>query len=255
VPQSQLSFLLSRRWIGFALFVVVLAGVCFQLGQWQMHRLEERRADNEVIKRHLAMDPAPLSTVVGPGEKVDDQLAWTRVRATGTYDVEHEVTVTFTTRDGSPGVDVVTPLVMSDGSAVLVNRGWLATQNTSERPDDIPAPPTGTVTVTGWLRPNSEADDRAVEPRDGQVRAVSSAGMASSMPHDLVSGYLNLRSQEPPAATPLELEPRPELGQGPHFFYGLQWWFFGALAVLGLFWFARTELKERQADARPEPVA
>jgi cytochrome oxidase assembly protein ShyY1 len=220
-----------------------------------MHRLEERRADNEVIKRHLAMDPVPLSTVVGPGEKVDDQLAWTRVRVTGTYDVEHEVTVTFTTRDGSPGVDVVTPLVMSDGSAVLVNRGWLATQNTSERPDDIPAPPTGTVTVTGWLRPNSEADDHAIEPRDGQVRAVSSTGMASSMPHDLVSGYLNLRSQEPPAATPLELEPRPELGQGPHFFYGLQWWFFGALAVFGLFWFARTELKERRAGARPEPAA
>jgi cytochrome oxidase assembly protein ShyY1 len=254
VPQSQLSFLLSRRWIGFALFVVVLAGVCLRLGQWQMDRLDERRADNAIIQRHLAMDPVPLASVVGPGDEVDDRLAWTRVRATGTYDVEHEVTVTFTTRDGAPGVDVVTPLVMSDGSAVLVDRGWLATENTSKRPDDIPAPPDGEVTITGWLRPNSGADEEAVEPRGGQVRAISSIGMASSVPHDLVDGYLNLRSQEPPAAKPLALEPRPELGQGPHFFYGLQWWFFGALAVFGLFWFARAELKERQA-AKREPAA
>ena len=109
----------------------------------------------------------------------------------------------------------------------------------------MPAPPAGTVTVTGWLRQDSGADDNAVEPLDGQVRAISSTGMASSVPYDLVSGYLNLRSQEPPAATSLALEPRPELGQGPHFFYALQWWFFGGLAVFGLFWFAWVELKER----------
>ena len=253
VPQSQLSFLLSRRWIGFALFVVVLTGVCLRLGQWQMDRLDERRDDNEVISRHLAEDPVPLSTVLGPGDDVDDGSEWTRVRATGTYDIEHEVTVTFTTRDGAPGVDVVTPLVLTDGSAILVDRGWLATENNSERPENVPAPPSGDVTVTGWLRQNSGADDHAVEPVDGQVRAISSDGMATSVPYDLLCGYLYLRSQEPPAATTLELEPRPELGQGPHFFYGLQWWFFAALALFGLFWFARAELKERQI--RREPAA
>ena len=110
----------------------------------------------------------------------------------------------------------------------------------------MPAPPAGQVTVTGWLRQDSGADDHAVEPLDGQVRAISSTGMATSVPYDLVSGYLNLRSQDPPAAEPLQLEPRPELGQGPHFFYALQWWFFGGLAVFGWFWFAWTELKERR---------
>ena len=251
VPQSQLSFLLSRRWIGFALFVVVLAGICFRLGLWQLHRMEDRLDDNKVIKRHLAADPVPLASVLAPGEEVAERSAWTRVRATGTYDVEREVTVTFTTRDGAPGVDVVTPLVMPDGSAVLVDRGWLATQNTTDRPANIPAPPAGQVTVTGWLRQDSGADRQAVEPRDGQVRAISSTGMAASVPYDLVSGYLNLRSQYPPAAKALELEPPPELGQGPHFFYALQWWFFGGLAVFGLFWFAWVEVKERRAKQVP----
>ena len=251
MPESQLSFLLSRRWIGFALFVVVLAGICFRLGLWQLHRMEDRLDANDVIKGHLAADPVPLATVLKRGEEVDERAAWTRVRVAGTYDVENEVTVTFTTRDGAPGVDVVTPLVTSDGSAVLVDRGWLATQNTTERPENIPTPPTGEVTVTGWLRQNNGADRHAVEPRDGQVRAISSTGMASAVPYDLLSGYVNLRSQDPPAVKALELEPPPELGQGPHFFYALQWWFFGGLALFGLFWFAWTELKERRAKPGP----
>ena len=249
VPQSQLSFLLSRRWIGFALFVVVLAGICLRLGLWQFDRMENRLDENEVIERHLAEAPVPLTAVLGPGDEVAGRSEWTRVRATGTYDVDHEVTVTFTTRDGAPGVDVVTPLVMPDGWAILVDRGWLATENNTERPENVPAPPPGNVTVTGWLRQDSGADDHAIEPRDGQVRAISSEGMATSVPYDLAGGYLNLRSQEPPAATLLELEPRPELGQGPHFFYALQWWFFGGLAVLGYAWFARDELKERRSGA------
>lgn len=251
-PRISLRFLLSRRWIGFAIFVVLLAAACARLGVWQIHRLEHRQAENAVITRHLGSAPVPLSSVLRPGEQVDDQSEWTRVRATGRYDVAHEVTVAFTTRDGAPGVDVVTPLVMADGPAVLVDRGWLSTKNTRERPANVPAPPTGEVTVMGWLRQDSDADDNAIEPLDGQVRAISSKGMASSVPRDLVDGYLNLRSQNPSAAKPLELEPKPELGQGPHFFYALQWWFFGGLAVFGLFWFAWVELKERRVGQARE---
>jgi hypothetical protein len=77
--------------------------------------------------------------------------------------------------------------------------------------------------------------------------------MASFVPHPLVDGYVNLREQEPPVGDDLALEPEPDLGQGPHFFYALQWWFFGGLALVGWFWFARVELKERRA--RPEPAA
>lgn len=253
MPESSLSFLLSRRWIGFALFVIVLAGVCTRLGFWQIHRLEIRLDTNRIVERHLAADPVPLSTALPEGEQVDEDSAWTRVLATGTYDVEHQVTVRFTTRDGAPGVDVVTPLVRPDGTAVLVDRGWLQTTNTSARPATVPAPPAGTVTVMGWLREDSGADEGAVVPLDGQVRAISSRAIAKVVPYELTSGYLNLRTQSPAAAEPLQLEPAPELGQGPHFFYALQWWFFAALAVVGWFWFARDELKARRA--RPAPTA
>ena len=43
----------------------------------------------------------------------------------------------------------------------------------------------------------------------------------------------------------------PDLGNGPHFFYGLQWWFFGVLAVFGFFYLAYDERKKLRAPAEP----
>ncbi|MDR7086978.1 cytochrome oxidase assembly protein ShyY1 [Aeromicrobium panaciterrae] len=243
-------FLLSSRWIGFALFVVLLSAICVRLGLWQFDRLDHRLAQNKVISAHFKAAPIELP----PGFKVDDSTEWTRVTATGTYDLDHQVTVKFTTRDGAPGVDVVTPLVLADDSAVLVDRGWIETDNTVANPD-VPAPPTGTVTVMGWMRQNNGAGGQATEPVDGQVRAISSIGMAKSVPYELSNGYLNLRTQDPKATQALELEPKPELGQGPHFFYALQWWFFALLATVGYFWFAWAEAKERRNPTRIDGFA
>jgi cytochrome oxidase assembly protein ShyY1 len=130
----------------------------------------------------------------------------------------------------------------------------MTTMNTVAHPD-VPRPPTGTVTVMGWLRQNNGAGGQATRPVDGQVRAISSIGMAKSVPYDLADGYLNLRTQDPKATSALALEPKPELGQGPHFFYALQWWFFALLAVTGWFWFAWAEAKERRNPTRIDGFA
>ena len=71
------------------------------------------------------------------------------VTATGTYAVEDTVIVRYRTRDGASGVDVVVPLVTADGTALLVDRGWMATDNRGADVADVPAPPSGEVTVTG----------------------------------------------------------------------------------------------------------
>lgn len=243
-------FLLSPRWIGFALFVVLLAGVCIRLGFWQMHKLELRHDRNDAITKHFAADPVDLLTALPAGREVDGTNEWTRVFATGTYDVEHELSVKFVTRDAA-GADVVTPLVLPNGEAVLVNRGWLPTDNNVDRPK-IPAPPAGEVTIEGWIRKDSGAGKNATVPADGQIRAISSEVLADHVPYGLVDGYINLQEQTPAvdSATALAVEPHPELGQGPHFFYALQWWFFSLLAIVGYFWFARAEARERRNPSR-----
>lgn len=244
----ELRFLASGRWVGFAIFVVALSAVCIQLGIWQFHKLDDRQVRNELVREHLGTDPVPLEDVVPAGDDVEAGQEWTVVTVSGTYDVEREVTVKFVNRDGRPGIDVLTPLVLEDGTAVLVDRGFVETLRTNDRPEDLPEPPDGAVEVTGWLRVDSAAGGQATFVNDGQVRAISSRGMAEHVPYELRSGYVNLQEQSP-ASDGLEAEPRPDLGQGPHFFYGLQWWFFAALAIVGYGWFARAERQERRKTA------
>jgi cytochrome oxidase assembly protein ShyY1 len=246
-------FLLSRRWLGFAALVVVVAGVCIRLGMWQFDRLDQRQADNERIEDNLTVAPAPVDTVV-LGDSVDPDDEWRRVTVTGRYDADHQVLLTDQTRDIGPGVDVLTPLLTPTGSAVLVDRGWLAIDDPSDLPDP-PDPPVGDVSVTGWLRVDSDVDDWAITPDDGTVRAVASDGIEASLPYDLLPGWIALIDQQPPADSGLEPPEEPDLGQGPHFFYGLQWWFFAALAVGGYIWFAWVEAHPRPGRESTEAAS
>lgn len=239
-------FLLSRKWIGFAIFVIALSALCTRLGFWQIHRLEHRLDTNALITKHFNAAPVDLQAVLKIGTTQRGDQQWTRVTASGSYDVEHQATVRFATRDGAPGAEVITPFVLASGNAILVDRGWIATPNNSAAPVDIAAPPSGTVTIEGWLRANSRAKASVVTPANRQVRAISSVGLADFVPHPLYDGYLNLRHESPAAAQQLELEPKPELGQGPHLFYALQWWFFAALGTFGWFYFAWAEERERR---------
>lgn len=238
--------MLNRRTILLTLGAFALAALCVRLGFWQWHRMEHKKHQQAVIERHLGADAVPLRSVVHPGRTITEDDEWTRVRATGTFDARRQVTVKFTTRDGKAGADVVTPLVLPDGSALLVNRGWLATENTNARPTNIPAPPPGTVTVEGWLRPDNQAGDNAVEPVDGQVRAIASRGLASYLGRTLLPGFINLQKPTPAGLSP---EPRPHVGHALNFFYALQWWFFSGLALIGPFWFSRKPQDSAQARA------
>ncbi|NPD07054.1 SURF1 family protein [Nocardioides sp. zg-1308] len=230
----KLRFLVSRRWIAFALVVVFLAWVAWRLGEWQFHRLEDRRERNEIIERNEKAGAAPITEVMAPGEPVDQGSEWRIVEATGTYAVEDTVIVRYRTRDGAAGVDVVVPLELTDGTSVLVDRGWYATDNRGVATTDVPAPPPGEVTVTGWVRRDAEGDSTAVT--DQSTRAVSSERIGEALDREVISGWLDLRSESPEPETALEPVEPPELDEGPHFFYGLQWWFFGALAIFGFFY-------------------
>ena len=144
----KLRFLVSRRWIAFALVVVFLAWVAWRLGEWQFHRLEDRQQRNAIIERNEEAGAAPVADVLAPGEPVGKAEEWRIVEATGTYAVEDTVIVRYRTREGAAGVDVVVPLELADGTSVLVDRGWFATDNRGATQEDVPEPPAGEVTVT-----------------------------------------------------------------------------------------------------------
>ncbi|GCD89154.1 SURF1 family protein [Nocardioides sp. LS1] len=243
-------FLVSRRWLLFAVAVVLIAWACWWLGEWQFHRLEDRKASNAIVERNESLPPAPVASVLRPGSGVSDRDEWRLVTATGTYDTDHTVVLRYATRDGQSGVDVVVPLVTASGTALLVDRGWTPSDNRGGDTSTLPAPPSGQVTVTGWVRVDATGDSAAVT--DLSTRAISSVEIGKAIDTPVYGGFVDLKSEDPPAADTLEPTELPELDNGPHFFYGLQWWFFGILAVFGFFYLL---YDERRALLRGETSA
>jgi cytochrome oxidase assembly protein ShyY1 len=242
-------FLFSRRWILFAVVVGLLAWAAWWLGEWQFHRLDERKERNEIVERNVDAEPVPVDDVLAVGEPVDDDEQWRRVTAQGEYDVANTVVVRYRTREGASGVDVVVPLVTDDGTALIVDRGWMATDNRATTPDDVPAPPSGQVTVTGWVRQDATGDSTTVT--DHSTRSISSEAIGEELDLTTYGGFVDLDSEDPEAAEPLEQVELPDLGSGPHFFYGLQWWFFGLLAIFGFGYLAYDEWRRPRSE-RPE---
>jgi cytochrome oxidase assembly protein ShyY1 len=239
--------LLTRRWLAFLVAVGLSAYLAWWLGQWQFDRLDERREQNSTIERNERAGPVPVAEVMREGRPVKPADEWRIVTATGEYAVGDTVLVRYRTRKGRPGADVVVPLVLADGTALAVDRGWIATENAARTPGSVPPPPSGEVTVTGWVRVDATGPSTRVD--DGSTRAISSAALGEALDRSFLGGFVDLATESPePDESPTPAEP-PDLGDGPHLFYGLQWWFFGLLAIAGFVKLAADEFRGRSLSS------
>lgn len=232
-------FLLTPRWLGFAALIGVAATVMVLLGNWQLHRYQERSATNERIDASSRVDPIPLP------ERVP--AAWTRVTVTGHYDRDNEILVRGRTVDGAVGYEVVTPLVRTDGSAVLVDRGWVPpAPGGAIAVPKVPPPPSGEVTVVGRVH-LSESRPDSVTRREGriEVRRIGIPRLAEELPYPLYGAYV---LAEEPTAGFTEVTVQHE-NSWQNAGYVIQWWLFAALAVVGFGWVAY-----REAHPKEEPV-
>jgi cytochrome oxidase assembly protein ShyY1 len=135
------------------------------------------------------------------------------------------------------------------GPRLLVDRGWFSTGNKGADQVDAPAPPAGRVRVVGWVR--ADATGGAATVTDGSARAISSVQIAKGLAGPVYGGFVDVQTETPPPATPLVRTEMPELDNGPHFFYGLQWYFFGLLAVFGFGYLAYDERRLGPRGDRP----
>jgi cytochrome oxidase assembly protein ShyY1 len=244
---ADVRFLISRRWLLFALAVAGLAWATSLLGQWQFHRLDERRSDNRMVAANLDRPPVAIDSVLRVGAPPAKTDRWREVIGHGTWDDAHTNVLKYQTRGGTSGVDVVTPLRTESGAAVLVDRGWLATKNVGSGRPDLPAAASGPVTVLGWVRLDGTGGATTIS--DLATRAISSSAAAKVLPYPLYGGFLDLHTESPAPATRLEPTEMPDdTSEGPHFFYGLQWWFFGVLAVVGFGYLAYDEWRRAREE-------
>ncbi|HXF35701.1 MAG TPA: SURF1 family protein, partial [Actinomycetota bacterium] len=168
--------------------------------------------------------------------------------ARGAYDPSHEFLLFGRSFQGLPGSHVLTPLLLPDGRALVVDRGWVPIE--VDDPADLPAAgaeaPPGRVEVEGILLPPG-SDEPAPGPR---MEEVSLRAVAARVPYPVLPVYLELRSQDPPPGELPRPAPPPELTEGPHLSYAVQWFLFAGVAVAVYGALVRRELR---AGSAPRP--
>jgi cytochrome oxidase assembly protein ShyY1 len=255
-------FLRSPRWIGLGLLMTLLAAIMVGLGFWQLDRYHQRSAINDRIDAGSSATPVPLSSVLPTvGVAPSASSVWTRVTATGTYDPSHQILARARTVGENVGFEVITPLVLGSGEAVLVDRGWIPPSGSATSAPAVPPAPSGPVTVTGRLHaPESRAS--APEPFDGglAVRRISPAALAPSMPYQLYGGYVTMDTQVPPADPAFVQIPADHENAAMNAGYVVQWWAFAALTLAGYVYLVRREarapfsLEAESESLLPEPA-
>ncbi len=228
----------SRRSVAVMVVAAAIGAVCVRLGIWQLDRLEQRRAVNAAIVAGLAGAPLSPAAISALSSTVDTrQLMWRPIRLAGVYDPANEVLLYGRPLEGRAGDHVLTPLVLDDGSAVVIDRGWVPFDPAAAVPlRGTAAPPTGRIVVDGVIMPPEDPGGDA-EVRDGRVvrlGRVDLSRLASQLPYEVAPVAVLLRSQEPGqlAALPRVVAP-PVPDEGPHLSYAFQWFTFAAVAVIG----------------------
>ena len=236
-----------KRWIAMGLFAAVLATVFVMLGQWQLRRLDERRENNAVVEAHRALPVVSYDEVMTG--TIDDADQWYRVTATGTYTGE-QFQVRYRSLDGAYGSEAVAVLDTTQGESLLINRGFLVRQ--PGYPDGgLPAPPEGD--VTGFVRRNDRGDEGAMTPHENQIRLISSEALGTALGRDLVNGYVALLESTPSETDVLRPLGEPDLDEGPHLSYALQWFAFTLIGVVGMVVLVRADLRDRR-EARGQSL-
>eukprot|EP00930_Biecheleria_cincta_P002378 TRINITY_DN103386_c0_g1_i1.p1 TRINITY_DN103386_c0_g1~~TRINITY_DN103386_c0_g1_i1.p1 ORF type:complete len:498 (+),score=88.92 TRINITY_DN103386_c0_g1_i1:31-1524(+) len=119
----------NEKWQLLAMGVVSML-IVYSLGAWQLKRMKWKKELVEMRRTRLAMPKIEVRTSPFPWKDQVDDYVYRVVEVRGVFDHDREMHVG--PRPGAdesgetvPGVLVVTPLRLEDGSTVMVNRGHL----------------------------------------------------------------------------------------------------------------------------------
>jgi surfeit locus 1 family protein len=238
-------FLLRPRWLAFHLLVLVGVTAMVGAGFWQLDRYNDRRALNQEITERASFPVVELDEVLRDG--VDPaSVEWRTVRVTGEFLGDEQVLVVNRTQGGVAGRNVVTPLLLDDSRAIFVTRGFISLT------DDVPGPSAGTVTVVGRLRETQRRGLTGLTDPPGErieFQRLDIPRIAEQLDVPVLPMSLDLLTAEPAvdlaAGDPLPL-PDPELSDGPHLSYMIQWWIFSICAIAGWVFAVRRSARTRQ---------
>lgn len=240
-------------------FTMVLCGViiaigCTIAGFWQFDRHQSRDARNQAILSWASGAPSELAEAFSsPAAPMRDADLWRKITFEAQYLPQGTLLLRNRPVNKVPAVHVISPAVLSDGSVVLVDRGWLPAA-AADNPDLVPPTPAGTVTITGHLLPADPADNR--EAPLGQLQSANPERVSTALeqvgievaPDQIYQTRFILRTEDPAPTTAPTPIPDIETTQGSHLSYSFQWWSLALGALIGFGVLARRELRSDEQE-------
>jgi surfeit locus 1 family protein len=229
---------MRRKDWGFIVLAVLAAALFVRLGFWQLSRLHERRAHNDLIRQRMALPAAPIAQAVdAPSEWI-----FRPVTLRGTFDAAHELLLSPRSYQQQPGVDLVTPLHLEGGrGTVLVDRGWIPYEASDAGPRQAYRVE-GTVEIEGLVMASQPSvklfflpGPPTPSPESFRVtwQAIDIPSLQVQMPYPLLPFFVAQTSAlSGPGEHPIP-DPEVDLSDGPHLNYAMQWFAFALIALLG----------------------
>lgn len=208
---------LRRRDLAGAIFALAVAALFVRLGVWQLNRLAERKVANAAIQAARALAPVELPLHRVEPEALQDR----RAQARGSYDYAHERVWTGRTYDGAPGVALLTPLRLSDGSAVFVDRGF------------VPSPDAAHVDAARYREGDSADVTGLALPAPRDRGDVNPTMLHDSLPYAVLGIVLLLDDTAAPHPMGLLRWRPPLLDNGYFLTYAIIWFTFALIAIVG----------------------
>ena len=252
---------MNRRLLVFLVIAVAAAAGCIRLGVWQLSRLAERRARNRAVAARFTAPPVGYRAL--PADTAGRHFR--RVVITGRPDYAREFVLANRTRNGSPGVHIVTPVRVApaaggpDGDTlVLINRGWIYSGD-GTRVELARWRESDSLAVTGYVelpsrRPGVARLGGAGDGGRGYPAyryldpAVVAGDVGAPVTRDYVVAEPPPGEDTPPLDRPVRVPP-PALDEGSHQSYAIQWFSFATVALVGGAAYARSQ--RRRANRPP----
>ena len=248
--------------------MAIIALGCIAAGSWQIARFQQKVHENDALRANADHAPTAVDGVLplvgtAPNPSTYD-VDFRAVTATGTYDTAAQSLVRSRTVNDVTGFLVLTPF-RTGGGTLLVVRGFLPQPSSGGAPE-VPAPPSGPVTITARTHSPETRDDAATQLTQHQVESINPAQQQARLGSPVYNGYAELEKGQPGAGGVVAM-PAPDLSnpaggalEPQHFAYVIQWYLFAILAVAAPFVMARAETRHRpteeiDAPAPPAPAA
>jgi surfeit locus 1 family protein len=218
-----------------SLIALGLIVLCFIAAEWQYNRGVDRHARNAIILKHIALAPVALDSVKDSPPAAE----WQTVTTQGVFDATQQILLKNRYSEGFYGFEVLTLFTTPNNERFWVDRGWVKAGATAAIAPTITPPPTNEVSITGRLRLDSSLPRGSffALPANGEG-LISKLDAQSQL--DTKDYYIDLLSGSESSLTPKVAAQLPELSDGPHMAYALQWLFFAGLIIYGRILIRRT---------------